>query len=377
LEEARAMARIRHPNVVQVYAFGEHGDARYVAMEFIKGASLEHITTEHQARREPLSIHSALSVLREVIDGVSAIHDAGLLHCDLKPANIVVEEDTGRAVVIDFGVAVKARSAHAMPLAGSPAYMAPEQADDDGDSGSKLSEQSDIYALGVTAFEILTGALPYMARGYAQMMAAHRDAAIPRMSSLRPELAPFDALVCRALAKHPAERFTSCAEMKVALEEARALWAQGPRMDSEVPSSAPTADEVRVLVVDDDSLFRSAAARAAKLAFSDKIIRVLPASSGEQAVSIAARRMPNVILLDYMLPNLDGVATLSAIRSLPSGHDARVVVISGSVDEVRWRFAALGVKDFLPKPVDLDQLIGTLQAIVQRSFRTMVPTPPG
>ncbi len=370
LEEARAMARIRHSNVVQLYTSGEHEGCFYLAMEFVKGSSLQAVLKSHRARGELLSIHNMVAVLDEVIGGVGAIHEAGLLHCDLRPANIVVEDDTGRAVVIDFGVATRARSGDAQLEAGSPAYMAPEQFSD---SPALITEQSDIYALGVTAFELLTGELPFRGASYRAMVDLHRSAPVPRMSAIRPALDAFDAFVARALAKDSVDRYTSCAEMRAALSEAQSRWSQRMSWPAAKRLSSPGVQEVNVLVVDDDPNFRKAAARAARLAFADKSIRVLPAGSGEQALAIAARRMPNIVLLDYMLPNLDGVTTLSAMRSLPHGHDVRVVVISGSVDEVRWRFTALGVKDFLAKPVGLDELIETVQGIVLRAGWQSMP----
>lgn len=363
LQEAKALARIRHPNVVQLYTFGQHEGSYYLAMEFVDGSSLSKVLKTHRERGELLSIHNVLAVLDEAISGVGAIHEVGFLHCDIKPANIVVESDTGRAVVIDFGVAT-ARTTQHESEAGSPAYMAPEQFEA---SDAPVTEQSDIYSLGVTAFELLTSELPFNGPSYAAMVDLHRLAPVPRMSTIRSDLAPFDGVVARALAKNPADRFTSAEEMRIALQEAQLLWSQHVSLPKLGRMSSPGLQEVKVLLVDDDPHFRKAAARATKLAFSDKSTRVLPASSGEQALAIAARGMPSLILLDYMLPNLDGVATLSAIRALPHGHDARVVVISGSVDEVRWRFAALGVKDFLAKPVRLDDLIETVQNIALRA----------
>lgn len=360
LEEARAMARIRHPNVVQLYTIGDEDELLYLAMEFIKGASLLSILDKHRDEGERLSLHNAVALLAEIIDGTGAIHEAGITHCDLKPANMVVEELTGRPVIIDFGLATSVETRHGT-RAGSPAYMSPERA-----AGRPPTPQSDIYALGVTVYELLTGQLPYPARTRDEMDAMHHDLPIPDMVAVGEELAPFQPLVVRAMSKRPEGRFTSCEEMHAALVEARSHW--GRRLSTpEIPTKEELdSNELRVLVVDDDPHFRRAAARAARLAFSDMAIRVLPASSGEQAVAIAERRMPSLILLDYELPELDGVATLSTIRSLPRGKDVRVAVISGTAEEMRWRFEALGVRHFLKKPVGLDELVATVQDNLRR-----------
>lgn len=368
LEEARSLARIRHPNVVQLYTVGNLGHAYYLAMEFVRGSSLEQILQNHQKRGERLSVHNVVALLSDIIEGVGAIHDTGLTHCDLKPSNVVVEERTGRPVIIDFGLATRAGPGEGAHRAGSPAYMSPERA-----AGGPPTEQSDIYALGVTAYELLVGELPYLAKTREAIEAMHRDRPIPRMSEQIEELAPFEAVVNRAMQKRPANRFTSCEEMGAALGDARERWGYEPLERSGSTQTVFDPSEVRILIVDDDPHFRRAATRAATLVSSDRRIRVLPASTGEQAVTIARRRMPALILLDYQLPELDGVATLSAVRSLPRGHDVRVAVISGSVDEVRWRFEALGVTDFLGKPVGVDELIEVVQRNVPYRGRLRAP----
>jgi len=93
-------------------------------------------------------------------------------------------------------------------------------------------------------------------------------------------------------------------------------------------------------------------------------MRIVPVASGEDALRYAIRQLPRLVLLDYMLPRLDGVATLSVLRSLPGGHDVRVVVISGAVEDVRWQFVALRVRHFVAKPADLDTLVEALSTVV-------------
>jgi len=362
IEEARALARIRHQNVVQVYTFGRTQGMFYLVMEFVEGSSLGSILEAHAERDELLSVHAALAIITEMLDGVSAIHEAGLLHLDLKPSNVVIEAGTGRPVIIDFGVAMQARTDPDNPIAGSPAYMSPEQAEPE--RGKSLTRQSDIYALGCTAFEMLTGTLPYEADTVRALTEKHRVAPIPLLSQRRRGLGVFNEVIHRALAKEPERRFESASEMKKALEQAQLKWTQRMMSPSSSPVSLAAPEEVRVLVVDDDPDFSRAAARATRVAFEERPFKVVRAESGEEALAQAARRMPDVILLDYMLPNIDGVATLTAIRSLPDGREARVVVITGgSIDQIAHRFRSLGVTTFLSKPVTLDDLVETVRAL--------------
>lgn len=355
-EEARALARVRHPNVVQIHTFGVHEDAWFLVMEFVRGASLAHVVALHDERNAQISPHNAVGILTQVIDGAAAIHAAGLVHCDLKPANVVVEDDTGRPVIVDFGVVAEARHDRDAALGGSPGYMAPEQ------GMASPQPTIDVYALGCIAYELLAGALPYPARSVGELMRMHKEAPVPRLSEVRPELAPFDGVLARAMAKQPEDRFRDGAEMLGALVEAHQRWHSRP---SPTGSIARTDDgEPSILVVDDDPGFRAAVARAARLAFPDAGMRVVTAATGEEAVRIALDQLPRVVLLDYMLPRLDGVATLSVLRSLPGGHDLRVVVISGSVEDARWQFVALGVRHFLAKPVELATLVRTMSELV-------------
>lgn len=361
IEEARALARIRHQNVVQVYTFGRTQGMFYLVMEFVEGSSLGSILEEHAERDELLSVHAALAIITEMLDGVAAVHEAGLLHLDLKPSNVVIESGTGRPVIIDFGVAIQARTDPDSPIAGSPAYMSPEQADP---GLVKLTRQSDIYALGCTAFEMLTGTLPYEADTVRQLTEMHRSDPIPLLSQRRRGLGVFNEVIHRALAKEPERRFESATEMKSALQQAQLKWTQRMMSPSNGPISMASPEEIRVLVVDDDPDFSRSAARATRLAFEKNPFKVVRAESGEQALAQAARRMPDVILLDYMLPNIDGIATLTAIRSLPDGRDARVVVITGgSIDQIAHRFRSLGVTTFLSKPVALDDLVQTVRKL--------------
>ena len=151
----------------------------------------------------------------------------------------------------------------------------------------------------MTAYELLVGQLPFPGRTREAVEAMHRDLPIPKMSDLFEELAPFEPVINRAMQKRPHNRFTSCEEMEAALGDARERWGHQLPMSASPVDADFDRNEIRVLIVDDDPQFRRAASRAAKLVASDRPVRVLPASTGEQAVTLARRRMPALILLDY------------------------------------------------------------------------------
>jgi CheY-like chemotaxis protein len=370
LREAKALAFVRSQFVVQVYAFGVHASSYFLAMEYVRGRTLRHILAEHRAHGDTIPTHRALTILTRISEGVDAVHAAGIVHRDIKPANIVIEEDTGRPVLVDFGLAVPRDDPSAALSIGTPHYMAPEQAGA-GVPGAAVGVGTDVYALGCTAFEMLTGRLPFASDDQAQLIRMHARKAPPPPSSVRKDLTPFDAVILRALAKDPKDRYATCGEMARDLTEAGERWSTkslaqtpaAPRLDPNRP--------LNVLVVDDDRVFCKFAAQAAQLAFfryrKDLRVVVKGAGSGAEAIDRALVEPPDLILLDFDMPDLDGVDTLSRLRALPGGDAARVVVISGRVNSSdRWRFTVLGVNDFVKKPIDFRRLVDRLESIARR-----------
>jgi serine/threonine-protein kinase len=365
--EARALATIRSDHVVQVYASGPHRDSYFFAMEFIRGRSLETIINDHRRHGTYVPMYRALTILRQIAHGLGTAHAAGIVHRDVKPANIVIEENTGRPVLVDFGLAVPA-DAHA-EAAGTPTVMAPEAGGMV--EGGIVTVRTDIYSLGCTAYKLLTGRLPFESKNMVDLLRAHMVEEAKPVSALRADLAPFDPVFARALAKNPSERYASCEDLAAALDQAGSRWMPNdPTGASSAPGAIPSdgVAGLRVLVVDDDDMFRAFASRAVKLAFHGVGARIMAAGSGLEALSSALQTPPNLVLLDYDMPGLDGINTLSRLRVLPGGLEARILVVSARANEnERWRFSVLGVQDFLAKPVQLQDLVDTVTRIAQRS----------
>ena len=363
--EARALASVRNPHVVQVYAFGNQGENTFIVMEFVKGRSLDEIIARHAEHSIHVPLLRATTILEQIASGLSAVHEAGLVHRDVKPLNIIIEEDTGRPVLVDFGLAARAQAA--TTHGGSPQYMAPEQ------THGEYSARSDVYAFGCTAFELLTGQLPFSGTDSSEQLVKHHYAPPPLASSIRAELSPFDNVIARALAKDPVDRFADCRAFASELRTATDTWRENdPSLYRRVsPSSYPPVysdDVVRVLVVDDDAAFRRFAEQAAKLALYRVNTEIMSVGSGQSAIDSVRAHRPNLLLLDYEMPGLRGVDTLSAIRALPGGDTIRVVVVSGRAGpEERWRFSVLGVNDFVTKPVDLRAFVDVLAGVATRA----------
>lgn len=210
--EARAMAQLSHPNLVNVYDFSADGDTIFLIMELITGGTLRELLDE----RGPMPPHAAASVMRGMLTGLSVAHAKGLVHRDIKPDNVLINSDH-RVKLADFGL-VRAASdvTHSTDqIVGTVAYLSPEQVD-----GSRLTAASDVYSAGIVFFELLTGRTPFhgdsqLAHAYARL---HHD--VPAPSSLItgvPKL--FDELVATATARRPEDRFRDANEFLGALDD--------------------------------------------------------------------------------------------------------------------------------------------------------------
>jgi serine/threonine-protein kinase len=227
--EARALARVQHPNVVGYVDAGHHEGAPYLVMEYVDGPNLSTIARATPKGR--FGIRRTLDLLDMICDGVEAIHEAGVVHGDLKTGNVFLD-GAGRAVVGDLGLARPWSSCCRMPLgktAGTPPYMAPELITG---SAPAPAPASDVYALGALAFRMLTGHLPFEAPTRGAVFERHVLEAPPRPSKLRSELPPaLDDVILRALAKDPGARFGSARAFANAMRNAviarpRRAWSE-------------------------------------------------------------------------------------------------------------------------------------------------------
>jgi eukaryotic-like serine/threonine-protein kinase len=223
-KEAQALAQVRHHNVLRLYTYGRHGTAHFFVTEYIDGQSGEDIVQTCRQRGEHLPLRRAVALLDQACAGLHAIHRAGVIHRDVKPGNIMVEAYSERVVIMDFGLGRMAGSGGVAGPAkvggGTPAYMAPELLDGQKQDPAR-AHLADVYALGVTAFEVLTLSLPFTGEHFADILVQHLDAQPPLPSSRRPGLpAALDEVVLRCLAKDPAARPASAEQVRLALREA-------------------------------------------------------------------------------------------------------------------------------------------------------------
>lgn len=214
--EARAVAALRHPNIVQVFDFDAEDDVYYMVMELLDGDSLHTRLNDYRVRGEQMPYGEMVRVLLDVLDGLAYAHTEGMIHRDIKPANVLLTRK-GQAVLADFGIAQIVGSTHhtvSGALLGTLNYMAPEQ-------GLKgISDaRSDIYSLGIVFYEMLTQHPPYEADTPLAILLKHVNDPLPIPHEVDPTIpASLEWVVLKSLAKEPADRYQSAEEM------AQALW---------------------------------------------------------------------------------------------------------------------------------------------------------
>ncbi|MBV9948846.1 MAG: protein kinase [Myxococcales bacterium] len=345
ISEARAMARVNHPNVVQVHAFGEHEGAPYFVMEYVEGPTLEQWLA---ASKSPPELHVALRILDELCLGVAAIHAADTVHHDIKPSNVLLDAQL-RPRVADLGLAVFFRQdgPAEREIVGTPTYMAPEIAFSK-ELDPKLRSRADVYSVACVAYQLLTGRPPFDGLGNIGMLLQHAMKPAEPPSSLRPDLpSHLDGVILRALAKDPRNRTPTVEQFRrdlaAAIERER--------------------DPVCILVAEDDDDFREALKLFLALEFPTAEIECVRDGSG--ALQVVDRRAPSVAIVDLRMPGIDGMELTGLLRARTSSATMPIIILTASGGAEEWRrLSALGADRFLLKPVVMDDLAALVRRVL-------------
>lgn len=226
--EARAVANLRHPHIVQVYDFDAEDDTYYMVMEYLEGDTLKARLDDYRIRGEPMPWGEVVRILLDVLDGLAYAHDEGMVHRDIKPSNILLTR-SGRAVVSDFGIAQivgGARYTTTGTLMGTPEYMAPEQG-----LRGESNACSDLYSLGVILYEMLTQRIPFDAETPLAILLKHVNDPLPPPRQIQPGIPePLERIVLKAMAKQPEDRYPEARAM------AEALWQASLEAEIELPA---------------------------------------------------------------------------------------------------------------------------------------------
>ncbi len=219
--EAETAGRLNHPNIVTIYDVGEERGLAYIAMEYLKGRHL----SDYSASNNLLEPRKVLELIGRTAEALGFAHKQQVVHRDIKPANLMYDSSTGVLKITDFGIArlTGAGSTRTGIVLGTPSFMSPEQLE-----GRTVTGRSDLFSLGVSLFQLLTGQLPFTADSMTGLMQQIAEAPHPPLRAFRPDLPPcVESIVDRALAKDPEARFDSGAQMAAALDDCRSRMPSG------------------------------------------------------------------------------------------------------------------------------------------------------
>jgi putative two-component system response regulator len=358
-QEARSVARLKHPNIVSVFDYGQQDGITYLALELVEGGTLaDRLGT-------PLDLAEVVRLLAPLANALDYAHGHGIVHRDIKPSNILMQKD-GTPMLADFGLVKMADSVRKITatgiVMGTPEYMSPEQG-----AGEMIGPASDRYSLAVVAYEMLTGRVPFKADTPAAVLVSHITKAMPPTRELRGELSGHvEGALRLGLAKSPGDRYPTAAMFVAALTPA--AWPTAIREETAVSKpepSAPRRTGMRtpvVLVVDDGPANRELI--EACLAGVD--CEVQSAAEGLTALAMIETNAPDLVLLDVQMPGMDGYEVCRRIKASPSSRLIPVVMIT-SLDRTADRVQALesGADDYMSKPVERVELVARVRSALR------------
>ena len=348
--EARALASLQSPHVVQIYDYGVEEGTPYIVMELLDGESFE----TRLGRDAPMSPKAVLEVLRQITDGLTAAASLRMVHRDLKPDNVfIVNGPKGETIkLLDFGLAwmrsTELDDLHSGPIdnkiVGTPAYMSPE-----GLRGRTPDIRHDLWSVGVIAYKALTGRLPFNGRYLGKLIVSVCTDPAPPPSAHIPALTPaIDGFFLRALAKDPALRFRSAAELLDAFAEA-----------------CRSVESTKILAVDDEPDMQELIKLRFRRQIRSRQFEFVFADNGSAALD-ELRRHPDVevVITDINMPEMDGLTLLAKIPEV--APHARVIMVSAYSDMPNIRQAMnSGAFDFVVKPIDFKDLDATIKKTAQ------------
>jgi len=354
-KEAQALAAIRHRSMVTVYAVVMHREIELLVMELIRGTTLHEHIQKHVRARQRFTIGEVLDTLIGIAEGLAAVHASGIAHRDVKPANIMLAPGD-RTVLMDFGL-FTAEFERLETVAGSPEYMAPEIYAATVDPGA--GHLVDVYALGVIAYELLTGHPPYRGVNAIDTLGLHARSPIPDVVAERQDVpAELAALVVEMLAKAPGDRPQGSEDVLGRLRAMRARLERGR-----------SRQKFTVLIVDDDRDFAETMRALVRAAVPDAEVQV--ARDGEAALSSVTKQVPTVMLLDLNMPRMNGLELCMAMRGAGLAAECEIISVNGAATpKDRELLLRLGVRQSLTKTPALSRAVVDLMQTSRRRWRT-------
>jgi serine/threonine-protein kinase len=354
-DEAQALAALRHPSIIAVYGVGTHAGVEYVVMERIHGLTLEAHLQQRRRERSRLAMTEVIRLLLAIADALAFVHAAGIAHRDVKPDNVMLAGQ--RVVLTDFGIfRPESRLSHEAILLGSPLYMAPEtirQA-----VGVGEAWLVDIYALGVVAFELLTGMPPFSGKNEIAVFEQQLTAPPPDPMLLRPDTPPRLAQLTQSmLAKDPRARPQGADEV---------AW-QLRRLSTEAND-----DSFRVVVAEDNPATAKIVRAVVESAVPEAEVYVAP--DGAAALQLVQRWRAPLVVVDLNLPGMSGVELCMRLRESDLTSGCTVLCTSAQTDDSQIaRLREIGLRWFAPKGEELLRHLPDLALQLWRCWRLAHP----
>lgn len=371
-QEAKITSGLNHPNVMHVYDIGHAQDGQaYIVMEHVEGEPLN-VRLEHG----PLPLKEIVSIGSQVADALDAAHQSGVVHCDIKPGNIIVNR-RGHVKVLDFGLArvcapapkagaasvsdVETRAMSDMGIVmGTMQYMSPEQA-----MGREVDARSDLFSLGAVLYEMVTGRVPFDGVNSQETLAKILTAQPEAMARFNYEVpAELDRIVRKCLEKDPDERYQSAREVVLDLkalskpsgvvDATAATAAAAPAKKKPVPNGRITC-----VLVDDEELARLVT-REYLSEIAPEIEVLAECGNGFEAVKVINELEPDLVFLDVQMPKLDGFEVLELIEHEPA------VIFATAFDQYAMKAFDAHAVDYLLKPFSMDRFQTALSRAKQR-----------
>jgi serine/threonine protein kinase len=347
VRESRIAASIHHPNIVTVYDAGEADGLLFIAMQYVRGSDL----SKRMREEGPFELPRAIPLLGQIASALDTAHSHGIVHRDVKPANVLMEGD--HCYLTDFGLTKRIASNTGMTgrgMIGTIDYMSPEQI-----AGSELDGTSDVYALGCLAYHMLTGAVPFEKDSEVSVMYAHLHEAPPHTEALDENV---HAVVAKAMAKRREDRWPTCGDFVAALRlEVSGLPGAAT---TEPPPSAETA-RAKVLVAGQEATLRA----MIRASLSGGRLDVLEASDRDAAIQLARSERPDLLVTDWSMAGDEGAEICRAVREDPEAAGAKIVaVITRAQAAERQRLSAAGVDEHIVRPFSPLQLLYKVRALM-------------
>jgi phosphoserine phosphatase RsbU/P len=361
-QEARKLAQLKHPGIVTVHDVGVHEGLCFIVSEYLDGQNLN-----SWMQNRAITWTEAATITAKLADALAAAHARSIIHRDVKPANVIM---TGHAdgfvpVLVDFGLALSeafpaGMAAEAGRVTGTPNYMSPEQARGE---GNRIDGRTDIYALGVILYRLISGRLPFTARHAREVLkavVAHEPR--PPRQFVRGLPRELERICLKAMAKNLADRYTTASDLAHDLRAVIREHQDQLKLAATSARSTPTTgkrDAVQILIADDHELSRF----KLKTDLEKWGHEVTTAEDGEQAWELFQRHRFAIVITDWMMPKLDGLELVKMIRAADCADYVYIIMLTAKAEkhDIVAGMGA-GADDFLVKPFHRDELQVRLRA---------------